>query len=88
MSGFDRERLLFAVPYPTACSPQAWAAGAPLALVRGDVDLQPVDGRLSVNPDIPPEIGRIAGERIRAFGQCWEFEAVGRSGYVRLSDDA
>ncbi|MGN9806155.1 amylo-alpha-1,6-glucosidase [Micromonospora sp. L32] len=85
MSGFDRERLLFAVPYPTACSPQAWAAGTPLALIRAMLDLQPVDGRLTVNPDIPPEIGRIASERIRAFGHCWEIEAVGRSGYVRLS---
>ncbi|WP_435820033.1 amylo-alpha-1,6-glucosidase [Micromonospora purpureochromogenes] len=86
MSGFDRERLLFAVPYPTACSPQAWAAGAPLALIRAMLDLHPVDGRLSINPDIPPEIGRIASERVRAFGQCWKIEAVGRSGYVRLSD--
>ncbi|MER6593007.1 hypothetical protein ABT214_14375 [Micromonospora purpureochromogenes] len=51
------------------------------------LDLQPVGERLSTNPDIPPEIGRIASERIHAFGQCWEIEAVGRSGYVRLSDD-
>lgn len=31
--GFDRSRLLAPVPYPTACSPQAWAATTPIFLV-------------------------------------------------------
>jgi glycogen debranching enzyme len=31
--GFDRERSAQPVPYPTACSPQAWAATAPILLV-------------------------------------------------------
>ena len=30
-SGYDRSIGRFPVPYPTACSPQAWATGAPLA---------------------------------------------------------
>ncbi|MGC5333860.1 glycogen debranching N-terminal domain-containing protein [Micromonospora sp. DT62] len=86
MSGFPRERLLFAIPYPTACSPQAWAAGAPLAFVRAMLNLNPVDGRLVLDPDIPHEIGRIAAERVRAFGRCWEVEAVGQTGHVRLAE--
>lgn len=86
MSGFPRERLLFAVPYPTACSPQAWAAGTPLALVRAMLDINPVDGRLVLDPDVPPEIGRITAERVRAFGRCWAVEAVGRTGYARLAE--
>ncbi|MGK5521419.1 amylo-alpha-1,6-glucosidase [Micromonospora sp. URMC 107] len=86
ISGFPRERLLFAVPYPTACSPQAWATGTPLALVRAMLDINPVGGRLVLDPDIPPEIGRIAAERVRAFGRCWEVEAVGRTGHVRLAE--
>ncbi|WP_438268556.1 amylo-alpha-1,6-glucosidase [Micromonospora peucetia] len=86
ISGFPRERLLFAVPYPTACSPQAWASGTPLALVRAMLGADPVDGRLVLDPDIPPEIGRIAAERVRAFGHCWEVEAVGRTGHVRLAE--
>jgi glycogen debranching enzyme len=32
--GFDRERFSRPVPYPASCSPQAWAAGAPLLLAR------------------------------------------------------
>ncbi|MEU7843771.1 glycogen debranching protein [Micromonospora sp. NPDC049114] len=84
LSGYDRQRLLFAVPYPTACSPQAWAAGAPLALIRAMLGINPVDGRLTLDPDIPPEFGRITAHRVRAFGQEWGVEAVGTSGNVRL----
>ncbi|NES30138.1 glycogen debranching protein [Micromonospora terminaliae] len=87
LSGYPRERLLFAVPYPTACSPQAWASATPLALARAMLNLNPVDGRLVLDPDIPPEIGRIAVDRLQAFGQSWDLEAVGRKGYVRLSAD-
>ncbi|MGC4880175.1 amylo-alpha-1,6-glucosidase [Micromonospora sp. DT43] len=84
LSGYDRERLLFAVPYPTACSPQAWAAGTPLALVRALLGLNPVGGQLMIDPDIPPELGRITADRVRAFGQEWRIEALGSSGNVRL----
>lgn len=31
------------------------------------------------------ELGRVSAERIRAFGHCWDLEAVGRIGYVRLA---
>ncbi|MEH1102220.1 amylo-alpha-1,6-glucosidase [Micromonospora sp. CPCC 205561] len=86
MSGYQRDRLLFAVPYPTACSPQAWATGTPLALVRAMLDLNPVDGRLVLDPDVPQEVGRISAERVRAFGRCWEVEAVGQAGHVRLAE--
>ncbi|MEU1840995.1 amylo-alpha-1,6-glucosidase [Micromonospora chersina] len=85
LSGYTRDRTMFAVPYPTACNPQAWAAGAPLALVRAMLDINPVDGRLELDPDVPPELGRISAERVRAFGRCWDVEAVGRTGYVRLT---
>ena len=32
--GFDRDSTGAPVAYPVACSPQAWAAGAPLMLIR------------------------------------------------------
>ncbi|SCG48805.1 Glycogen debranching enzyme (alpha-1,6-glucosidase) [Micromonospora echinaurantiaca] len=85
ISGFPRQRLLFPVPYPTACSPQAWATGTPLALTRAMIGLEPVDGRLTLDPRIPPEVGRIRVDRIRAFDRSWDVEAVGDAGYVRLS---
>jgi glycogen debranching enzyme len=33
--GFSREHVDEPVPYPTACSPQAWAATTPIQLVKG-----------------------------------------------------
>ncbi len=32
--GFERSRFPKPVPYPTSCSPQAWAAAAPVQLMR------------------------------------------------------
>ncbi|MGH3600508.1 MAG: amylo-alpha-1,6-glucosidase [Pseudonocardiaceae bacterium] len=39
--GHHREPSDFPVPYPTACRPQAWAAGVPLAIVALCLGLQP-----------------------------------------------
>jgi len=41
---FDRAEFDSPVPYPTSCAPQAWAAAAPLLLVRN---------LLGLNPDVP-----------------------------------
>ncbi|SCF24080.1 Glycogen debranching enzyme (alpha-1,6-glucosidase) [Micromonospora mirobrigensis] len=87
LSGLFRDRTRFAVPYPTACSPQAWAATAPASLVRSMLGLDPVDGRLVVKPDIPPEIGGITVRRLLAFGRRWDIEARGRVGRVRPAAD-
>ena len=45
----------FPVPYPGACRPQAWAAGAALLLLRACFGLDPAipDGRLEVRPMQP-----------------------------------
>lgn len=43
------------IPYPTACSPQAWAAGGALLLLRSCLGLEPAlpDGRLRLRPLAP-----------------------------------
>src|SRR5579875_2206886 len=38
LSGYPRDVTRFPVEYPTACSPQAWATGAPLLLLVFRVD--------------------------------------------------
>ena len=48
------------VVYPTACSPQAWAAGAPLLLLRTPAGAGADGDRLSVDPHLPARIGRLA----------------------------
>ncbi|MGJ6962293.1 amylo-alpha-1,6-glucosidase [Streptosporangium sp. G11] len=39
--GFDRAEFTWPVPYPTSCSPQAWAAASPVQLVRSLLRLEP-----------------------------------------------
>jgi glycogen debranching enzyme len=49
--GFDRAEFGVPVPYPTSCSPQAWAAAAPLLLVRS---------LLGLDPDVPAGVVQMA----------------------------
>src|SRR4051794_39620532 len=46
--GFDRDEFPAPVPYPTSCSPQAWAAASPLLLLRSLLRFDPAvpGGRL------------------------------------------
>ena len=53
--GFSRAEYHFPVPYPTACSPQAWSAGAPLLVLRAFLGLEPElhRGVLRLDPHLP-----------------------------------
>jgi glycogen debranching enzyme len=84
-AGFDRWISSFPVPYPTACSPQAWATGAPFVFIQAMLGLDARDGELLLDPSVPPEIGRLAIRRLHAFGCEWDVEAEGRDGSVRRS---
>jgi glycogen debranching enzyme len=84
-SGYERAIGRFPIPYPTACSPQAWATGAPLLFVRAMLGLEARDGRVTLDPDIPDEIGRIVVAGTHAFGHRWDIEAIDRNGHVRLA---
>ncbi|WP_174530849.1 amylo-alpha-1,6-glucosidase [Micromonospora maritima] len=83
LGGFYRHRTGVAVPYPTACSPQAWATTVPATLVRSMLGADVVDGRLVVDPDVPPEIGGIRVDRVLAHGRRWTVDARGRQARVR-----
>jgi len=84
-AGFDRSVGRFPVPYPTACSPQAWATGAPFAFVKTMLGLDARDGAVVIDPRIPDEVGRIFVHGMHAFGTHWDVEAVGTNGNVRLT---
>jgi len=64
-AGYERERTHFPVEYPTACSPQAWATGAPLVFLRTMLGLEPRGARLKVDPHLPDEISWIELAEIR-----------------------
>ena len=64
--GFDRTEFEQPVPYPTSCSPQAWAAASPLLLLRSLLRLEPdLPGhRVGLAPQLLPEPRRAApGQR-------------------------
>lgn len=75
-AGYPRERTLFPVEYPTACSPQAWATGAPLLFLRTMLGLEPRGNRLTVDAALPAEIEWL---EVRGLPGRWGVtDAVGR----------
>ncbi|GAA4075472.1 amylo-alpha-1,6-glucosidase [Nonomuraea soli] len=51
--GFDREEFGVPVPYPTSCSPQAWAAAAPIQLLRSLLRMEPAPPGVEIDPALP-----------------------------------
>jgi glycogen debranching enzyme len=82
-AGFERRISRFPVPYPTACSPQAWATGAPFLFLQAMLGLGVRDGEPCLDPCVPEELGRVAIRRLHAFGREWDVEAAGGEGEVR-----
>lgn len=84
--GHDRRVEAAPVPYPTACRPQAWAAGVPLALTASLLGIRPVPdtGTVALSPRLPSSIERLAVEGIPlADGQLsLEIEA----GHTEITD--
>jgi glycogen debranching enzyme len=84
-AGYPRSVARFPVPYPTACSPHAWATAAPLALLRSMLGLDARNGELILDPVVPHGFGRIAVRGIAAFGSFWDVEAMATTGSVTPS---
>jgi glycogen debranching enzyme len=59
-AGYARSRTRFPVEYPTACSPQAWATGTPLVMLRVLLGLEPIGEHLVVEPHLPDAIEELA----------------------------
>ena len=76
-AGYPREETHYPVEYPTACSPQAWAAAAPLLLVRSLLGLDSDGRHLIIDPALPPLIEELQLLDIR--GVWGEMDAFGRS---------
>src|SRR4029453_15033781 len=75
-SGYPRSVARFPVPYPTACSTQAWSTAAPVALLRAIVGLNARHGELTVDPVLPESYGRVAVHGIAAFGSLWDVDVT------------
>jgi glycogen debranching enzyme len=75
--GFARSRFSPPVPYPTSCSPQAWASAAPLLLVRSFLGLDPdvPRQRLDLTPRIPARWGRLVLAGLRLGAETVQIQA-------------
>ena len=84
-AGYAREETNFPVEYPTACSPQAWSAGAPLLFLRSLLGLEPVSQKLLVDPAVPKQIQWL--ELLGIPGRWGRMDAFAR-GLTDVSDKA
>jgi glycogen debranching enzyme len=75
-AGYPRDLTEFPVEYPTACSPQAWASGTPLLLLRAILGLEPIGNNLLVDPAIPSMLGQL--ELLDIPGRWGRIDAFGR----------
>jgi glycogen debranching enzyme len=75
-AGYRRDLTEFPVEYPTACSPQAWASGTPLLLLRAILGLEPIGDNLLVDPAIPSPLGQL--ELLDIPGRWGRVDAFGR----------
>jgi glycogen debranching enzyme len=68
--GFDRDDYPEPVPYPTSCSPQAWAAASPIQLMRTLLRFDPwvPHGLLWLAPALPPGFGRLRVQNVALGG--------------------
>jgi glycogen debranching enzyme len=65
--GFDRSDFAVPLPYPTSCSPQAWASAAPIQLLRTLLRLDPdvPARRVWFSPTWPARYGPLTVDGIR-----------------------
>ncbi|HJW22722.1 MAG TPA: amylo-alpha-1,6-glucosidase, partial [Candidatus Limnocylindrales bacterium] len=66
--GFDRDVAATPVPYPVACSPQAWSAATPLFLLQTMLGMraEAADGRLDLDrPHLPGWLGKVTVHDLR-----------------------
>ena len=66
-AGFSRDELGVPGTYPASCSPQAWAAAAPLLWLRTLLRLEPdvPRGRVAIQPVLPASVGHLSVTGIR-----------------------
>jgi glycogen debranching enzyme len=77
-AGFARDELPIPAAYPTSCVPQAWAAAAPLLLLRSLLRLEPeAPDHVWVAPALPSSIERLRVEGIEVAGYDITLEVEG-----------
>jgi glycogen debranching enzyme len=79
-AGYPRTDSRFPVRYPTASSPQAWATASPFLWMRVMLGIEADHGKLTVDPDVPKQCGRMVLRGVHAFGERFDVTGEGRMG--------
>ena len=84
-AGYSRDVGPFPVEYPTAGSPQAWAAAAPLLMLRAALGLEPdTEARTIVaNPHLPIALRELELNGCPAFDRAFQVVVSGGRAQVR-----
>ena len=88
-AGFARDHTGFPVVYPTASSPQAWAAGTPVLLMQAVLRLVPDRAERvlrSEATEVPERLEGLSLEGVRAFGRRWTVRVEGGTVGVEPTD--
>lgn len=83
-AGYTRAHNRFPVRYPTACSPQAWAAASPFLWLRTMLGLEPKEGKLTASNHMPEGLGALNLRGLHAFGDTVDVVAEGNQ--VRIAN--
>jgi glycogen debranching enzyme len=87
-AGLSRSETPFPIDYPTAARPQAWAAAAPVLLLRVLLGLEPDREHQTLETVAPPElpswVGAIRLSGVRAFERHWDVRV--EDGHVRVEE--
>jgi len=76
-AGYRRAATRYPVEYPTACSPQAWATGAPLLFVRALLGLDSDGQHLIIDPALPEPFSHL--ELLDVPGRWGRMDAFARA---------
>jgi glycogen debranching enzyme len=84
--GFDRTEFPSPVPYPTSCTPQAWAAAASRLILRSLLQLNPdvPHGEVQLFPTLPDRWLPLRVERIPVAGKRFDI-AVDEEGDMEVT---
>jgi glycogen debranching enzyme len=85
--GFDRSFSPLPVPYPVACSPQAWAAGALFHIVAAMLGMHPNarDGRLELlRPALPDWLPELRLRNLRVGDALVDLAFSGEAGSISV----
>lgn len=66
--GYGADETEFIVPYPTPCSPQAWAGATAFVMTQAMLGLVPdaLNGKLSLRPALPTELNELTVYNVTA----------------------